>query len=221
MFTVLAVLSLLVGNLAAIAQTNLKRMLAYSAIAQIGFMLLALTAGVVSGNTLSAGNAYSSALFYMVVYVLTTLGSFGLILLLARQGFECEDIADLSGLNQRSPWMAGVMAVFMFSLAGIPPTAGFYAKLSVLQALVTTNQPHHLWLAVFAVLVSLVAAFYYLRIVKVMYFDEPTADAAAPAERPGVHALLAANGGAVLLLGILPGGLMALCSAAILRALAS
>ena len=222
MLTVLAVMSLLVGNLAAIAQTNLKRMLAYSAIAQIGFMLLALTAGVVSGNTLSAGNAYSSALFYMVVYVLTTLGSFGLIMLLARQGFECEDISDLAGLNQRSPWMAGVMAVFMFSLAGIPPTAGFYAKLSVLQALVTTNLPHHLWLAVFAVLVSLVGAFYYLRVVKVMYFDEPTADAAAPSQDGGgVHALLAINGGAVLLLGLLPGGLMALCSMAILRALAT
>ena len=221
MISVLAVPSLLVGNLAAIAQTNLKRMLAYSAIAQIGFMLLALTAGVVSGNTLSAGNAYSSALFYMVVYVLTTLGSFGLILLLARRGFECEEIADLAGLNARSPWMAGAMAVFMFSLAGIPPTAGFYAKLSVLQALITTNLPHHLWLAVFAVLISLVAAYYYLRIVKVMYFDAPAPDSAAPSERPGVHALLAVNGGAVLLLGILPGGLMGLCSAAILRALAS
>lgn len=222
MLSVLAVVSLLIGNLAAIAQTNLKRMLAYSAIAQIGFMLLALTAGVVSGNRLSAGNAYSSALFYMVIYVLTTLGSFGLIMLLARQGFECEEISDLSGLNQRSPWMAGVMAVFMFSLAGIPPTAGFYAKLSVLQALVTTNLPHHLWLAVFAVVISLVGAFYYLRVVKVMYFDEPTADAAAPAqEGGGAHALLAANGGAVLLLGILPGGLMTLCSMAILRSLTS
>jgi NADH-quinone oxidoreductase subunit N len=222
MLSVLAVMSLLIGNLAAIAQSNLKRMLAYSAIAQIGFMLLALTAGVVSGNTLSAGNAYSSALFYMVIYVLTTLGSFGLIMLLARRGFECEEISDLSGLNQRSPWMAGVMAVFMFSLAGIPPTAGFYAKLSVLQALVTTNLPHHLWLAVFAVLVSLVAAYYYLRIVKVMYFDEPTPESAAPSEEGGgVNAVLAANGAAVLLLGILPGGLMTLCSAAILRALAS
>ena len=222
MISVLAILSLLIGNLAAIAQTNLKRMLAYSAIAQIGFMLLALTAGVVSGNTLSAGNAYSSALFYMVVYVLTTLGTFGLIMLLARRGFECDEISDLAGLNQRSPWMAGVMAVFMFSLAGIPPTAGFYAKLSVLQALITTNQPHHLWLAVFAVLISLVGAFYYLRIVKVMYFDEATADAAAPSqERGGVNALLAANGAAVLLLGLLPGGLMTLCSIAILRTLAT
>jgi len=222
MLAVLAVMSLLVGNLAAIAQTNLKRMLAYSAIAQIGFMLLALTAGVVSGNTLSAGNAYSSALFYMVIYVLTTLGSFGVILLLARRGFECEEIADLSGLNQRSPWMAGVMAVCMFSLAGIPPTAGFFAKLSVLQALVTTNLPHHLYLAIFAVLISLVAAYYYLSVVKVMYFDEPTADAAAPSEAsPGAQALLAANGAAVLLLGLFPGALAVLCSTAILRALAS
>jgi NADH-quinone oxidoreductase subunit N len=222
MISVLAVMSLLIGNLAAIAQSNLKRMLAYSAIAQIGFMLLALTAGVVSGNTLSGANAYSSALFYMVVYVLTTLGSFGLIMVLARQGFECEEISDLAGLNARSPWMAGVMAVFMFSLAGIPPTAGFYAKLSVLQALISTNQTHHLWLAIFAVVISLVGAFYYLRIVKVMYFDEPTADAAAPSqEGGGVNALLAANGGAVLLLGILPGGLMALCSMAIVRSLAA
>jgi NADH-quinone oxidoreductase subunit N len=184
-------------------------------------MLLALTAGVVSGNTVSAGNAYSSALFYMVIYVLTTLGSFGIILLLSRQAFECEEISDLAGLNQRSPWMAGVMAVFMFSLAGIPPTAGFYAKLSVLQALITTNRPQHLWLAVFAVVISLVAAFYYLRIVKVMYFDEATAEGAAPAERPGVHALLAFNGAAVLGLGLLPGGLMNMCRDAIVRALAS
>jgi NADH-quinone oxidoreductase subunit N len=214
MLSVLAIMS--------IAQTNLKRMLAYSAIAQIGFMLLALTAGVVSGNTLSAGNAYSSALFYMVVYVLTTLGTFGLIMLLARRGFECDELSDLAGLNQRSPWMAGVMAVFMFSLAGIPPTAGFYAKLAVLQALVTTNQAHHLWLAVFAVLISLVGAFYYLRIVKLMYFDEPSGDGAAPSqESGGANALLAANGAAVLLLGILPGGLMTLCSMAILRALAT
>jgi NADH-quinone oxidoreductase subunit N len=186
-------------------------------------MLLAMTAGVVSGNTISGGIAYSSALFYMAIYVLTTLGSFGLILLLARQGFECEQISDLSGLNQRSPWMAGAMAIFMFSLAGLPPTAGFYAKLVVLQALITTNLPHHLWLAVFAVLISLVGAFYYLRIVKVMYFDEPTADAAAPVaeERGGANALLAFNGAAVLLLGLLPGGLMALCSMAILRTLAA
>jgi NADH-quinone oxidoreductase subunit N len=221
MLVVLAVASMFIGNLAAIAQTNLKRLLAYSAIAQIGFVLLALSAGVISGNTLSGGNAYSSALFYMVTYVLTTLGSFGVIMLLARQGFESEEISDLAGLNQRSPWMAAVMALFMFSLAGIPPLVGFYAKLSVLQALVTTNVPGYLWLAVVAVLLSLVGAFYYLRVVKVMYFDEPAADARRIYGERGAQALLAANGVAVLLLGLLPGGLMAMCSYAIVRALAT
>jgi NADH-quinone oxidoreductase subunit N len=222
MLLVLAITSLFIGNIAAIAQTNLKRMLAYSAIAQIGFMLLALAAGVVSGNTLSAGNAYSSALFYMVIYVLTTLGSFGLILVLSRQGFECDEINDLAGLNTRSPWMAGVMAVFMFSLAGIPPTAGFYAKLSVLQAMITTNSELYLWLAVVAVLLSLVGAFYYLRLVKVMYFDEPAPHApSAMGEDTGARALLAANGAAVLAFGIFPGALMAWCTTAILRTLAA
>lgn len=222
MLVVLSLASLLIGNLAAIAQRNLKRMLAYSAIAQIGFMLLALTAGVVSGNTLSGGNAYSSALFYMLSYVLTTLGAFGLILLLARQGFESEEIADLAGLAKRSPWMAGVMALFMFSLAGIPPTVGFYAKLSVLQALISTNLEGYVWLAVIAVLLSLIGAFYYLRVVKVMYFDEPAAAGALRFDATrGVQALLAVNGLAVLGLGLLPGGLMAMCSSAIVRALAT
>ena len=221
MLVVMALASLCVGNLGAIAQTNLKRLLAYSAIAQIGFVLLALASGVVSGNTLSAGNAYSSALFYMVTYVLTTLGSFGVIMLLSRQGFESEEISDLAGLNQRSPWMAAVMTMFMFSLAGIPPMVGFYAKLSVLQALVTTNLTGYLWLAVIAVLLSLVGAFYYLRVIKVMYFDEPAADARRIHGERGVQALLAVNGAAVLVLGLLPGGLMALCSTAIIRALAT
>ena len=221
MLVVLALASLFIGNLTAIAQTNLKRMLAYSAIAQIGFVLLALASGVISGNTLSGGNAYSSALFYMVTYVLTTLGTFGLILLLSRQGFESEEISDLAGLNQRSPWLAAVMALFMFSLAGIPPTVGFYAKLSVLQALVTTNLAGYLWLAVIAVLLSLIGAYYYLRVVKVMYFDEPAADAPLITGERGVQALLAVNGVAVLVLGLLPGGLMAMCSNAIVRALAT
>lgn len=221
MLVVLSLASLVIGNFAAIAQTNLKRMLAYSAIAQIGFMLLALTAGVVSGNTLSGGNAYSSALFYMVSYVLTTLGAFGLIMLLSRQGFESEEIADLAGLAKRSPWMAAVMALFMFSLAGIPPTVGFYAKLSVLQALVTTNLEGHLWLAVAAVLLSLVGAFYYLRVVKVMFFDEPATGALPVSGKRGVHALLAVNGAAVLGFGLLPGGLMALCAKAILATVAT
>ncbi|MEO5771961.1 MAG: NADH-quinone oxidoreductase subunit NuoN [Burkholderiaceae bacterium] len=221
MLIVLALASLVIGNFAAIAQTNLKRLLAYSAIGQVGFMLLALAAGVVSGNTLSGANAYSSALFYMVTYVMTTLGAFGVVMLLTRQGFESEEISDLAGLNQRSPWMAAVMALFMFSLAGVPPLVGFYAKLSVLQALVTTNLALHLWLAVAAVLLSLVGAFYYLRIVKVMYFDEPAADAHRINGERGVQALLAVNGGAVLVFGLLPGGLMAMCSTAIVRALAT
>jgi NADH-quinone oxidoreductase subunit N len=159
-------------------------------------------------------------MFYIVTYVLTTLGTFGLILLLARDGFESEEISDLAGLSRRAPWMAGVMSVFMFSLAGIPPMVGFHAKLSVLQALVTTNVTGYIVLAVVAVLLSLIGAFYYLRVVKVMYFDEPTGPAPASAGQ-GVSALLALNGAAVLLLGLLPGGLMALCRDAILKALAT
>jgi NADH-quinone oxidoreductase subunit N len=220
MMMVLAVASLVVGNLTAIAQTNLKRMLAYSTIAQMGFMLLAMTAGVVSGNTLSAGNAYSSAMFYVVSYVLTTLGTFGLIMFLSRAGFESEEITDLAGLGKRAPWLAGVMTVFMFSLAGVPPMVGFYAKLAVLQALITTNLPGYIVLAVIAVMLSLIGAFYYLRVVKVMYFDEPT-DTSRPVQSGGVSALLALNGAAVLVFGLLPGGLMAMCREAILRALAT
>jgi len=218
MLIVMAVASLVVGNAAAIAQTNLKRMLAYSSIAQMGFILLGLSAGVVSGNTLSAGNAYSSAMFYVVTYVLTTVGTFGMIMFLSRQGFESEQIDDLAGLGKRSPWAAGVMTVFMFSLAGIPPMVGFYAKLAILQALVSTNVMAYLWLAVIAVLLSLVGAFYYLRVVKVMFFDEPT-QTAPVASTQGVSALLAVNGAAVLVFGLLPGGLMAICRDAIIKAL--
>jgi NADH-quinone oxidoreductase subunit N len=220
MLIVLSVMSLLVGNLAAIAQSNLKRMLAYSTIAQMGFMLLGLASGVVNNNTLSAANAYSSAMFYAVTYVLTTLGSFGMILLLSRAGHEAEEIKDLAGLAKRSPWFAAVMAIFMFSLAGVPPTAGFYAKLSVLQALVSTNVPFYLGLAIAAVVVSLIGAFYYLRVVKVMFFDEPTdrAPLAAPAD---VRLVLSLNGAAVLVFGLLPGGLMAWCATAIVKTLAT
>jgi NADH-quinone oxidoreductase subunit N len=212
--------SLVIGNLAAIAQTNFKRMLAYSTISQMGFMLLAMTAGVVSGNTLSAGNAYSSAMFYVVSYVITTLGTFGLIMFLSRAGFESEEISDLAGLAKRAPWLAGIMTLFMFSLAGVPPMVGFYAKLSILQALITTNLPAYIVLAVIAVMLSLVGAFYYLRVVKVMYFDPPT-DASQPLQSGGISALLALNGVAVLGFGLLPGGLMAMCRDAILRALAT
>jgi NADH-quinone oxidoreductase subunit N len=221
MFVVLAVASMVVGNLAAIAQSNLKRMLAYSTIAQMGWVLLGMSAGVVGGNTFSAGNAYSSALFYVVAYVLTTLGTFGLILYLSSQDFESEEIADLAGLARRSPWVAGVMTVFMFSLAGVPPLVGFYAKLAILQALVSTNQAAYVWLAVVAVLLSLVGAYYYLRVVKVMYFDAPAAGQVPLLRGRGVSALLALNGAAVLVFGLLPGGLMDLCREAIVKALAS
>ncbi|MFC7408225.1 NADH-quinone oxidoreductase subunit NuoN [Hydrogenophaga atypica] len=214
MLAVLAVVSLLVGNLAAIAQTNLKRMLAFSTIAQMGFMLLGLVAGVVGGNGNNMANAYSATMFYVITYVLTTLGTFGVILLLSRQGFESEDISDLAGLNQRSPLYAAVMAVCMFSLAGVPPMVGFYAKLSVLQALIASSQAFYIGLAVFAVMMSLIGAFYYLRLVKVMYFDAPTQTAGIEAGMD-VRAVLSLNGALVLGLGILPGGLMAICAHAI------
>jgi NADH-quinone oxidoreductase subunit N len=220
MLVVLSVCSLVVGNLAAIAQTNLKRMLAYSTIAQMGFMMLGLVSGVVNGNTLSAANAYSSAMFYMITYVVTTLGTFGLIMLMSRQGFESEEINDFAGLNQRSPLLAAIMGIFMFSLAGIPPTVGFYAKLAVLQALISTNDNFHLGLAIFAVVLSLIGAFYYLRIVKVMYFDKAVDTHPIVAEG-GARAVLSLNGAAVLVLGILPGGLMAMCAQAIVKALAT
>ncbi|MBA4260467.1 MAG: NADH-quinone oxidoreductase subunit NuoN [Comamonadaceae bacterium] len=214
MLAVLAVASLLVGNLAAIAQTNLKRMLAFSTIAQMGFMLLGLLAGVVDGDGGNMANAYGSSMFYVVSYVLTTLGAFGVIMLLSRNGFESDNISDLAGLNQRSPLYAGVMAICMFSLAGVPPLVGFYAKLSVLQALLASSQPVYLGLALFAVLMSLIGAFYYLRVVKVMYFDPPAQTAPIQA---GVDArsVLSLNGALVLVLGILPGGLMTLCAQAI------
>ncbi|HMN93768.1 MAG TPA: NADH-quinone oxidoreductase subunit NuoN [Hydrogenophaga sp.] len=214
MLAVLAVASLLVGNLAAIAQTNLKRMLAFSTIAQMGFMLLGLLAGVVQGDDSNMANAYASSMFYVVTYVLTTLGTFGVILLLSRDGFESEEIQDLAGLNQRSPLYAGVMAICMFSLAGVPPLVGFYAKLAVLQALLASPDAFYVGLAVFAVLMSLVGAFYYLRLVKVMYFDAPTQTAAIEAGAD-VRSVLSLNGGLVLVLGIVPGGLMALCAQAV------
>jgi NADH-quinone oxidoreductase subunit N len=219
MLSVLAIGSLLIGNLAAIAQTNLKRMLAYSTISQMGFVLLGFVAGVINGETTLAANAYSSAMFYMVSYVLTTLAAFGVIMLLARQGFESEEITDLAGLNQRSPLYAGVMAICLFSMAGIPPMVGFYAKLSVLQSLVASGQGFYLGLAIFAVIMSLIGAFYYLRVVKVMYFDEPVTATTVSASLD-VRLVLSTNGLLVLLLGIFPGALMALCADSIVRMLA-
>ncbi len=223
MLALLAVASLAVGNVTAIAQTNLKRMLAYSTIGQMGFMLLAMFSGVVGGNTMTAANAWSAAMFYVITYAITTLGTFGIILLLARQGFEAEEIADLKGLNRRSPWYAFVMLLLMFSLAGIPPTVGFYAKLIVLQALLgggmgSLGGNAAIWLAVIAALFSLVAAYYYLRVVKVMYFDEP-ADSAPIVATPDMRVALSVNGAFVLVLGIVPQYLLALCAQAMVRAL--
>ena len=216
MLALLAIGSLLIGNLAAIAQSNLKRMLAFSTISQMGFLLLGLLSGVVNGNQVNAETAYSSAMFYAITYVLTTLGAFGIIMLLARAGHESEEISDLAGLNQRSPLYAGVMAICMFSLAGLPPVVGFYAKLSVLQALISSGLTSYLVLALFAVLMSLIGAFYYLRIVKVMYFEAPQGSLNQPIAAPAdARVALTINGALILLLGIFPGGLMTLCAQSI------
>ncbi len=208
MLVILAVLSLAVGNITAIAQTNFKRMLAYSSISHMGFVFLGLLSGVVEGHPVVASEAYGASLFYMISYVLTTLTTFGLILLLSRKGFECENIADLKGLNRRDPILAGVLLVSMFSLTGIPPMVGFYAKLAVLQVLVGAG---YVWLAVLAVMLSLVGAFYYLRVVKMAYFDDPAPDAGPIQRSPGTQGVMSINGLLVIGLGILPGGLMALC----------
>ena len=211
MLVILSVLSMTVGNLAAIAQSNIKRMLAYSAISHMGFMLLGLLAGVVGGNRLSAPDAYSAAMFYSVVYVLMSLGGFGMVLAMSRAGFEADNLADYKGLNQRAPWYALLMLLIMFSLAGVPPTVGFYAKVTVLDAVIKAGQ---VWLAVFAVVMSLIGAFYYLRVVKLMYFDEP--EIAVPvAPALDMRVALSANGLAVLVLGLVPGPLLALCLAAV------
>ncbi|EKE16572.1 MAG: hypothetical protein ACD_10C00909G0001 [uncultured bacterium] len=215
MLIILSVLSMAIGNLAAIAQTNLKRMLAYSAISHMGFMLLGITTGVVSGDARYALNAYSSAMFYVIAYVLMSLGSFGIILLMARSGFESDKIDDFKGLNKRSPWFAGVMMMFMFSMAGIPFFIGFFAKFSVLQAVVAAG---YMWLAIVAVLFSLIGAFYYLRVVKLMYFDAPIDDSPITAGAD-MRILISANGLAVALLGIFPQFIMSLCAYALLRSL--
>jgi NADH-quinone oxidoreductase subunit N len=221
MLMLLAIGSLLVGNLAAIAQTNLKRMIAFSTISQMGFVLLGLMSGVVASsaagtaaNVAGAANAYSASMFQIVTYVLTTLAVFGVMLTLSRSGFESEEINDLAGLNQRSPLYAGIMALCLFSLAGIPPLVGFYAKLSVLQPLVASGQAHLIGLAIFAVVMSLIGAFYYLRVVKVMYFDAPVQTAAiTPAK--DVVVVLSLNALLIVLLGVFPSGLFDLCLNAI------
>jgi NADH-quinone oxidoreductase subunit N len=211
MLVVLAVLSMALGNLAAIAQSNLKRMLAYSTISHMGFMLLGMLSGVVDGNTRNAVDAYGASMFYTAIYVLMTLGAFGVLLLASRQGVECERLEDVKGMNRRDPWVAALMLLMMFSLAGVPPMAGFYAKLAVISAVVQAGQ---IWLAVVAVAFSLIGAFYYLRVVKLMYFDDPGADA-LPAGGGAARVLLTVNGLALLALGLLPQQLMRLCQVAI------
>jgi len=217
MLMVLAVLSLAIGNLTAIAQTNIKRLLAYSSIAQMGFVLLAMMAGVVGGDASNMPTAYSAAMYSSITYVLTTLGSFGLIMMLARSGFEAEQIADFKGLGRRSPWFAIVMTVLMFSLAGVPPMMGFMAKWAVLQAVANTGM---IWLAVVAVLFSLIGAFYYLRVVKTMWFDDAvdTSPIAVPAD---MRLALSINGIAILVLGVVPGALLGTCLQAIRATLAA
>ena len=218
MLLILAVLSLAIGNLTAIMQTNFKRMLAYSTISHMGFILLGLASGSLDGDKQFDTESYGSALFYMLTYVLTTLATFGLMMLMSREGHECEDISDLKGLNRRSPWMAALLLLLMCSLAGLPPLVGFDAKLLILQTLLKSDR---LWLAVVAVLFSLIGAFYYLRVIKVMYFDEP--EAAAPAMEPVwwvPRSLIIINGLAVLVLGLMPNGLLVLCLQAMRATLA-
>jgi NADH-quinone oxidoreductase subunit N len=203
MLVVLAVASLLVGNVVAIAQTNLKRMLAYSTISHMGFLALGIIAGT--------GTGYGAALFYGIAYMLMTLGSFGAILILSRAGFEAENIDDFRGLNQKSKWYAFMMLIVMFSLAGIPPTVGFFAKLVVLQAVLDAG---YTWLVVYAVLLSVVGAFYYLRIVRLMYMEAPAGEITVDAHLE-TRWVLSASCVATLVLGILPAPLLDLCVRAI------
>lgn len=207
MLVILAIASMALGNITAIAQTNLKRMLAYSTIAHMGFLLL----GFISGDQ----EGYGSSMFYAVIYVLMTLGTFGMIMLLSRVSFEADNLNDFKGLNQRSPWLAFMMLLLMFSMAGIPPTVGFYAKFSVLNAVV---QSGHTWLAIVAVLFSLIGAYYYLRIVKLMYFDAPES------HEPIIFGqdttlLISLNSLGLLLLGLLPGTLMSVCAVSVQQSL--
>ncbi len=203
LLAVLLVLSMAVGNLIAIAQRRIKRMLAYSTISHVGFLLFGAMAGTPEG--------YGAAMFYAIVYALMSAGAFGMLLLLSRQGYEPERIDDFKGLNERHPWLAFMMLLLMFSMAGVPPTVGFYAKLAVIQAAINVGE---VWIAVYAVILSVIGAFYYLRVVKLMYFDKPEE---APPVQAGMDAqvVMGINGLAMLVLGIFPGGLMTLCLKAV------
>jgi NADH-quinone oxidoreductase subunit N len=200
---VMSVLSMAVGNVIAIAQANIKRMLAYSTISHVGFLLLGILAGSQAG--------YSSSMFYAIVYALMGMGGFGMIILLSRAGFEADKLSDFKGLSQRSPWFAFIMMILMFSMAGVPPTIGFYAKFAVLQAVVGAGLT---WLAVVAVIFSIIGVFYYLRIVKLMYFDKPE-DTQPIESNMDMKLVLSANGLGILFLGLAPAGLMGMCAAAL------
>jgi NADH-quinone oxidoreductase subunit N len=200
MLVMLAVLSMILGNVVAIAQSNLKRMLAYSTISHVGFLLM----GVLSGTE----EGFAASLFYTLIYALMTLGAFGMILLLSRQGFEAENIDDFKGLSDRQPWFALMMLILMFSMAGIPPLAGFYAKLSVIKAVIEVDL---LMVALVAVVTSVIGAYYYLRVIKVMYFDKPVVEHQLEASS-SMQIMLSANALMVLALGIVPGILMKLCT---------
>ncbi|MDP1707595.1 MAG: NADH-quinone oxidoreductase subunit NuoN [Gammaproteobacteria bacterium] len=199
MLIIVAVLTIAAGNIIAIAQTNIKRMLAYSTIAHVGFLLL----GILSGTL----NGYSASMFYVIVYALMSMGGFGMIILLSRAGFEADKLDDFKALNQRSPWFAFMMLILMFSMAGVPPTVGFYAKLAVLQAVVDADL---LWLAVVAVIFSVIGAYYYLRIIKLMYFDQSD-DMTPVVAGLDMRVAMSLNGLAILGLGLFPGSLLALC----------
>jgi NADH-quinone oxidoreductase subunit N len=201
MLAALAVLTLVVGNVVALVQTNLKRLLAYSTIVNVGFILLGFVAGTPDG--------YAAALYYTLVYVLVALGSFGVILLAGVKGFEADQLDDYRGLHKRDPLLALVMMVLMFSTAGVPPFVGFWAKLRIFQVL---WESHHLWLVILAASMSVVGAFYYLRVIKLMYFDDPQGSLPATAATAGVRFALALNAAAVLALGLLPGPLLDLCA---------
>ncbi|OUR72077.1 NADH-quinone oxidoreductase subunit N [Methylophaga sp. 41_12_T18] len=200
MLIILAVLSMIIGNVVAIAQTNLKRMLAYSTISHVGFLLL----GVLSGSS----EGYAASMFYVLVYSLTTLGGFGMIILMSRQGFEADNIDDYRGLSERSPWFAFMMLILMFSMAGIPPMVGFYAKLAVIKSVISVDL---ISVAIIAVLMSVVGAYYYLRMIKVMYFDAPVEQHKIQAPKD-MCIMLSSNALLILGLGIFPGSLMAVCS---------
>lgn len=199
----MAILSMGIGNVIAIAQSNIKRMLAYSTISHVGFIML----GILSGNN----EGYSAAMFYAIVYSIMSAGGFGMVLMMSRKGFEADKLDDYKGLNDRSPWYAFMMLILMFSMAGVPPTLGFYAKLSVLQSVV---QADLVWLAVVAVIFSIIGAFYYLRIIKLMYFDK-SEDKTPITSTPDMKLILSLNSLAILFLGLFPAQLMAICVAAL------